>query len=152
MEYIVYGVTFATIVGTVANSFGKRWCFGVWMCTNGFWCVYNALIEQYAQGLLYGFNFAMAIVGLVQWNRRRHEDRGDVEMPLRYEDKFALCPYYHTNENRKIKCDGVEETASMHSIFKSDTAKKEYMKKYCCADWKKCRYARMMNAMWEEKL
>ncbi len=65
--YVVYAVTLATIVGTVANSFGKRWCFWVWMCTNGFWCVYNVLIGQYAQGLLYALNFAMAIVGLVKW-------------------------------------------------------------------------------------
>ena len=67
MIYIAYGVTLATIVGTVANSFGKRWCFWVWMCTNGFWCVYNVWIGQYAQGLLYALNFAMAIVGLVRW-------------------------------------------------------------------------------------
>lgn len=67
MIYIAYGVTLATIVGTVANSFGKRWCFWVWMCTNGFWCVYNICIGQYAQGLLYVFNFAMTIVGLVKW-------------------------------------------------------------------------------------
>lgn len=27
MNYIAYAVTAASIVGTVANSFQKRWCF-----------------------------------------------------------------------------------------------------------------------------
>ncbi len=71
MIYIAYAVTIATIIGTVANSFGKRWCFPIWMCTNGFWCVYNIGITQYAQALLYAFNFAMAIVGLFVWKRRK---------------------------------------------------------------------------------
>jgi len=75
--YVVYAVTIATIVGTVANSLGKRWCFWVWMCTNGFWCVYNVLIGQYAQGLLYALNFAMAIVGLVKW--KGNEDANQVQ-------------------------------------------------------------------------
>lgn len=75
MVYIVYGVTFATIVGTVANSFGKRWCFWVWMCTNGFWCVYNVWIGQYAQGVLYAFNFAMAILGLAKWKRKKQKKK-----------------------------------------------------------------------------
>ena len=30
-------------------------------------------------------------------------------MPDKYDDKYVLCPYYHTNENRKIKCDGETE-------------------------------------------
>lgn len=72
MVYIAYTVTLASIVGTVANSFGKRWCFWVWMCTNAFWCVYNTVISQYAQTLLYAFNFVLAIVGLVKWKRNRY--------------------------------------------------------------------------------
>lgn len=75
MIYIAYVVTIATIVGTVANSFGKRWCFFVWMCTNGFWCAYNIWIRQYAQALLYAFNFAMAIVGLIMWKRDKRSPR-----------------------------------------------------------------------------
>ena len=75
MIYIAYAVTIATIIGTVANSFGKRWCFPIWMCTNGFWCVYNIGITQYAQALLYAFNFAMAIVGLFVWKTENRDTR-----------------------------------------------------------------------------
>lgn len=73
--YIAYAVTIATIVGTVANSLGKRWCFIVWMFTNGFWCVYNIGITQYAQALLYAFNFSMAIVGLFVWKTGNRDTR-----------------------------------------------------------------------------
>ena len=78
MNIIPYFVTAASIVGTVANSFQKRWCFYVWLCTNAFWCVYNAVSGSYAQAALYAFNFAMAVLGLVKWKqkqKKRHENR-----------------------------------------------------------------------------
>lgn len=70
MTVIPYIVTAASIVGTVANSLQKRWCFYVWICTNTFWCVFNVINGSYAQALLYAFNFAMAILGLVKWKKK----------------------------------------------------------------------------------
>lgn len=70
MNYIAYAVTAASIVGTVANSFQKRWCFWVWLCTNAFWVAYNIVCASYAQAILYTFNFAMAVVGLVKWRQK----------------------------------------------------------------------------------
>lgn len=69
MDNIAYIVTIASIIGTVANSFQKRWCFYIWLCTNAFWCIYNIINKQYAQALLYLFNFIMAIIGLVKWKK-----------------------------------------------------------------------------------
>ena len=69
MHFIPYIITAASIVGTVANSLQKRWCFYVWLCTNSFWCIYNVVNRSYAQALLYAFNFAMAILGLIKWRR-----------------------------------------------------------------------------------
>lgn len=70
MNYIAYFVTLCSIVGTVANSFQKRWCFWVWICTNTFWCAYNTASGSYAQSLLYAFNFAMAVLGLWKWKQK----------------------------------------------------------------------------------
>ena len=70
--FLTYIATALAIVGTAANSLGKRWCFWLWLCSNTFWCVYNVCIESYAQALLYAFNFAMSIVGLWKW-RKRHD-------------------------------------------------------------------------------
>lgn len=71
-------------------------------------------------------------------------------MPAKYEDKYVICPYYHTNEMQKMKCDGVMGTIATHLIFESDAQKKKYMVKYCCREWKCCYYARMLEMMWEE--
>ncbi len=70
MIYLSYIVTIISIIGTVANSPQKRWCFLIWICTNSFWIVFNIFHEQYSQALLYLFNLAMAIVGLKKWKRR----------------------------------------------------------------------------------
>ena len=76
MQYIAYFVTAASIIGTVANSLKKRWCFWVWICTNAFWVGYNLRTGSYAQALLYVFNFVMAVVGLVQWRRKDMQKGG----------------------------------------------------------------------------
>ena len=69
MDYLAYFITAASILGTVANSLQKRWCFWVWLCTNSFWCVYNTINVQYAQTLLYVFNLITCIVGLLKWRQ-----------------------------------------------------------------------------------
>ncbi len=70
MGVIAYLITAASIVGTLANSFGKRWCFYVWLCTNAFWAIYNVTVGSYAQALLYVFNFVTSIIGLIKWKGR----------------------------------------------------------------------------------
>lgn len=67
MNNIAYIITGISIIGTVANSFQKRWCFYVWSGTNTFWIIYNLLNAQYAQSILYLFNLIMAIIGLIKW-------------------------------------------------------------------------------------
>ena len=69
MQIIGYLVTAFTIVGTIANSLKKRWCFYIWGVTNIFWCIYNMLSADYAQALLDAFNFVMAMMGLFKWKQ-----------------------------------------------------------------------------------
>ncbi len=71
MQYIAYAVTALSIIGTIANGLQKRWCFWVWGFTNAFWCVFNITNGSYAQAILYAFNFAMAIVGIVKWRKQK---------------------------------------------------------------------------------
>lgn len=77
MNDIAYLVTLTSIVGTLANSCGKRWCFYIWLCTNSFWCVHNVINGQYAQGLLYAFNFCTCILGLRKWKKPQSRCRDD---------------------------------------------------------------------------
>lgn len=74
MQTFSYIVTVAAIIGTIANSFQKRWCFWVWLCTNAFWVIYNIVTKSYSQAILYTFNFVMAIVGLTKWQKPEEGD------------------------------------------------------------------------------
>lgn len=70
MQAVTYIITALTIIGTVANSFQKRWCFVVWIITNVFWIIYNLSIQQQAQALLYVVNLITSIIGLIKWRDR----------------------------------------------------------------------------------
>lgn len=71
LQLIAYVVTAASVIGTVVNSFGKRWCFIIWGITNTFWIAYNAAFGSYAQALLYAFNLVMAIIGFIRWGKKK---------------------------------------------------------------------------------
>lgn len=69
IEIATYLVMILSIIGTVANSLKKRWCFYLWGCTNLFWCIHNFCLGEPAQGVLYFFNLCMALVGLSEWKK-----------------------------------------------------------------------------------
>ena len=71
-ENIAYLMAAASVIGTIANSFQKKWCFYIWGCTNTFWIIYNFLAKQYAQMLLYIFNFATCVIGLIKWGNQKN--------------------------------------------------------------------------------
>ena len=69
MNVISYIITIITLVGTVGNSFQKRWCFYIWIPTNLFWVIYNIIIAQYQQSIIYAANLVTSIIGLIKWRR-----------------------------------------------------------------------------------
>ena len=152
--YIGYVMTLATVVGTVANSLGKRWCFLVWLCTNAFWCIHNIWIMQYAQALLYAFNFVMAIVGFVKWKKnymKTGNERVRVSPLKRYESKYAVCPFYKSEDPMKIYCEGVEDGTSIHlAFFSSSIEKKQYCRRYCQSNYCDCLIAKALFSKYEE--
>ena len=70
-------------------------------------------------------------------------------MGKRYVSKEALCPFYHSEDNQKLYCEGVDETTSIHLAFESATDRKEYRKIMCSRDYKKCHIARMLYEKYE---
>jgi hypothetical protein len=64
-----YIVTVASLIGTVANIYKRRWCFVVWLSTNATWAVYDYSIHQYPQAILFAVYFALSILGLIKWKR-----------------------------------------------------------------------------------
>ena len=62
-------ITIASIIGTIANIYKKRWCFIIWLFTNGFWCIYDLTIGAYSQAILFAIYFGLAIHGLIKWRK-----------------------------------------------------------------------------------
>ena len=73
MEILTWAMTGITILGTVANSYQKREGFYFWLISNIFWVCYNIYNKMYAQAVVYFFNAAMCIVGLVKWKKNAAE-------------------------------------------------------------------------------
>jgi len=62
-------VTGASIAGTVANVYKRRWCFAVWLATNSAWCAYDASIGAWAQSALMLIYACLSVWGLVKWRK-----------------------------------------------------------------------------------
>ena len=62
----------------------------------------------------------------------------------RYESKYAKCPFYKSEDDMKIYCEGTEEGTSIHLAFYSKTTKKQFCKRYCERQYQDCRIAKML--------
>lgn len=76
MIVISYFVTVASIIGTIANSFQKKWCFYVWIATNVFWVAYNLSLGSYSQVFLYVVNTITSIIGIIKWRDSAKKKEG----------------------------------------------------------------------------
>ena len=90
----------------------------LWIYTNIFWCGYDILNNQYAQALLYAFNFAMCIVGLCKWRQNdisntleKHFNRIQCYAPPGYIQKCygkkyitdcIKCKYHKINDEQEV--------------------------------------------------
>jgi nicotinamide riboside transporter PnuC len=63
-----WGITLASLIGTVANIYKKQWCFIIWLFTNSIWCAVDYYQGLYSQSALFAVYFLLAIWGLRKWN------------------------------------------------------------------------------------
>lgn len=66
---LMWGVTAASLVGTVANIKRLQWCFLIWGFTNTAWMAYDLYIGAYAQAALFFVNVLFSIWGLYAWGK-----------------------------------------------------------------------------------
>ena len=64
---LMWLVTGASLVGTVANIHWKRWCFAVWFVTNIIWTAYGWWSGAPAQAALGAAYVGLAVYGLYTW-------------------------------------------------------------------------------------
>ena len=75
MHNIMWVVTGLSILGTVLNIKKVKWCFWIWLFTNLSWCIYDIVINNYAQAVLFAVYTGLAIYGIVEWSKRNKDDR-----------------------------------------------------------------------------
>ena len=79
-----WGIAALSLVGTVANIKMRKWCFVIWLFTNGAWCLYSIITKQYSRGLLDFIYLLFAIYGLKEWSkdkRSNHDRKSKSETP-----------------------------------------------------------------------
>ena len=76
---LLWLVAIASLVGTVANAHGRRWCFFIWLGTNLIWCVRNFYIGEIHQASLRVVYAMLAVYGLFKWrNGRENQEKEDL--------------------------------------------------------------------------
>lgn len=61
----------------------------------------------------------------------------------------AQCPFYRAEEKNVIFCEGVEDGSSIHNAFAASA--KSYKGRYCCAEWEKCKIARILWSKYDSE-
>ena len=60
-------ITIASLIGTIANIYKKKFCFFVWLITNSFFCILDFSKGLYSQSFLFFIYTLLSIWGLVKW-------------------------------------------------------------------------------------
>ena len=69
-----WAITIASIIGTEANIYKKKWCFIIWLFTNSIWMIIDFKAGLYAQAFLFAIYVLLAVWGLWQWSRESKEE------------------------------------------------------------------------------
>ena len=62
-----------------------------------------------------------------------------------------VCPYHKYSTPSYIACIGFFDNSNLCITFGDRGDKKEYQKRFCCGDWKRCKRAAMLTNMIEKK-
>lgn len=72
---VLWTVTVASIIGTIANVQQKRWCFKVWLCSNAYLVAYNAYVGCYPQAVLFTVYAGLSIWGILAWKSSQKDQK-----------------------------------------------------------------------------
>lgn len=71
IERLMWLVTVASIVATVANIHKRQWCFVIWLATNILWALYDVHKTAYPQAALQIVYAGLSAWGIWKWRARR---------------------------------------------------------------------------------
>lgn len=62
-----------SLYGAYLNILRNRWGFLLWMVSNSFWMFWNFYIGEYAQSVLFGCFFYLAVKGFTSWKSEQSQ-------------------------------------------------------------------------------
>ena len=73
MQSLLWIVTAASLIATVANIYKKRWCFIIWFMSNIVWAVTDFYYGIYSQAALMLIYTVLAVWGWYKWEEKNAE-------------------------------------------------------------------------------
>lgn len=71
-------------------------------------------------------------------------------MSTMFDDVEAKCPYFCSNDNREIRCEGIMDGCITVLRFDSQRKRKLHRSVFCDAKYKNCEIFRMLEDKYEE--
>lgn len=68
----------------------------------------------------------------------------------RYESSRSKCPFYRSETQQKVYCEGVEDGTSIHLAFDTTAHANEFKQYYCSGRYMACPIAVMLNDKYRE--
>ena len=62
----------------------------------------------------------------------------------RHISNAARCPFYRSEDDLRVVCEGPARGSSLHVVLRSKEQKKRYTDKYCCDDYGRCAVAQSL--------
>ncbi len=71
-DWLLWGLTILSLIGTVMNVRKMRCCFYIWAFTNAIWTVHNYSVKEFQQASLFFIYFILALWGIYEWQAKKY--------------------------------------------------------------------------------
>ena len=102
----------------------------------------NIILKGVAEG-----DTAKAVHGHA--GRVRYIEKGNEKMATDYRSVHAKCPFYFTEDNLLISCEGVTGSSKLRLTFNRTAPKERYRLHYCDESFETCRVYQMLMGKYE---
>jgi hypothetical protein len=70
-DWLLWGLTILSLIGTVMNVKKIHYCFYIWAFTNAIWTIHNYGVREFQQALLFFIYFILALWGIYEWKFKK---------------------------------------------------------------------------------
>jgi hypothetical protein len=71
-DWLLWGLTILSLIGTVMNVRKMQDCFYIWAFTNAIWSIHDYSVQEYQQASLFFIYFILALWGIYEWRARKY--------------------------------------------------------------------------------